>query len=111
MQRSRENAGDGKGKLHLFRKEKAKYIDSVLREIADRGPLTASELSNGGERRSGWWVWNDGKLAVEWLFFAGLVTTATRRGAFERVYDLTERVLPAAVLALATPTAAVAQTR
>ena len=72
MQRARENAGDGKGKLHLFRREKAKYIDEVLREIADRGPLAASELSNGGERRGAWWGWNDGKLAVEWLFFAGL---------------------------------------
>ncbi len=109
MQRARENAGDGKGKLHLFRKEKARYIDAVLREIADRGPLAASELSNGGERRGAWWGWNDGKLALEWLFFAGLVTTATRRGTFERVYDLTERVVPAAVLALPTPSAEEAQ--
>jgi uncharacterized protein YcaQ len=109
MQRARENAGDGKDKLHLFRKEKAKYIDAVLREIVDRGPLAASELSNGGERRGAWWGWNDGKHAVEWLFFAGLVTTATRRGTFERVYDLTERVLPAAVLALPTPSAEEAQ--
>ncbi len=109
MQRARENAGDGKGKLHIFRKEKAKYIDEVLREIADRGPLAASELSKGGERRGAWWAWNDGKLAVEWLFFAGLVTTATRRGTFERVYDLTERVLPAAVLSLPTPSAEEAQ--
>ena len=109
MQRARENAGDGKGKLHVFRREKADYIDEVLREIADRGPLAASELSNGGERRGAWWGWNDGKLAVEWLFFAGLVTTATRRGTFERVYDLTERVLPAAVQALPTPSAEEAQ--
>ena len=109
MQRARENAGDGKGKLHLFRREKARYIDAVLREIADRGPLAASELSNGGERRGAWWGWNDGKLALEWLFFAGLVTTATRRGTFERVYDLTERVVPAAVLALPTPSAEEAQ--
>jgi uncharacterized protein YcaQ len=109
MQRSRENAGDGKGKLHLLRKEKPKYIDAVLREIADRGPLAASELSNAGERRGAWWGWNDGKLAVEWLFFAGLVTTATRRGTFERVYDLTERVLPASIVALPTPSAEDAQ--
>jgi hypothetical protein len=46
---------------------------------------------------------------MEWLFSAGEVTTATRRGAFERVYDLTERVLPAAVLALPTPSAEEAQ--
>lgn len=109
MQRARDNTGDGKGKLHRFRQEKAKYIEEVLREIADRGPLAASELSNGGERRGAWWGWNDGKLAVEWLFFAGIVTTATRRGTFERVYDLTERILPAHIQALPTPSAEEAQ--
>jgi uncharacterized protein YcaQ len=109
MRRAAENAGDGKGKLHLFRREKAAFIDEVRREISDRGPLAASDLSNGGERRGPWWGWNDGKLALEWLFFAGIVTTATRRGTFERVYDLTERVLPAAVQALSTPSPEVAQ--
>jgi uncharacterized protein YcaQ len=109
MQRSRDNAGDGKSKLHRLRQEKPGYIDEVLREIADRGPLAASELSNGGERRGAWWGWNDGKLAVEWLFFAGIVTTATRRGTFERVYDLTERILPAHIQRLPTPSAEEAQ--
>jgi uncharacterized protein YcaQ len=109
MQRAAENAGDGKGKLHRFRREKARYIDEVLREITDRGPIAASELSNGGPGRGAWWGWSDGKLAVEWLFSAGIVTTATRRGTFERVYDLTERVLPAHVQALPTPSAEEAQ--
>jgi uncharacterized protein YcaQ len=31
------------------------------------------------------------------------VTTATRRSSFERVYDLSERVIPAEVLSLPTP--------
>ncbi|HEY6981106.1 winged helix-turn-helix domain-containing protein [Reyranella sp.] len=109
MQRAAMDAGDGKGKLHKFRREKAGYIDEVRRELADRGPLAASELSNGGARRGPWWGWNDGKLALEWLFFAGEVTTATRRGTFERVYDFTDRVLPADVLGLATPSAEQAQ--
>ena len=103
MDRARRDAGDGKSTLNAFRREKAAYIDEVLREIADRGALAASDLSRPGERRGAWWGWNDGKLALEWLFFAGLVTTATRRGSFERVYDLTERVLPADVLAQPTP--------
>src|SRR5690242_14959182 len=109
MQRAASNAGDGKGKLHRFREEKKAFIDEVRREIADRGPLAASDLSNGGKGRGPWWGWSDGKLAVEWLFFAGEVTTATRRGNFERVYDLTERVLPAEVLKRPTPVAEEAQ--
>ncbi|WP_421999025.1 winged helix-turn-helix domain-containing protein [Reyranella sp.] len=109
MQRARDAVAEIKGKLHTFRREKPQYVDRVLREIADRGPLAASDLSDGGEKRGAWWGWNDGKLAVEWLFFAGLVTTATRRGAFERVYDLTERVLPADILSLPTPPADEAQ--
>jgi uncharacterized protein len=101
--------GQAKGKLNVFRRRKAKFIDEVLAEIRDRGPLAASDLSNGGERRGPWWGWNDGKLAVEWLFYAGIVTTATRRGNFERVYDLTERVLPAAVVNAPTPSPEEAQ--
>ena len=60
--------------------------------------LTAAEKGAGG-----WWGWSDGKSALEWLFWAGIVTTATRRGNFERVYDLTERVLPRAILDMPTP--------
>lgn len=103
MDRAARNTGDGKGKLHEFRRSKARYISEILREVTDRGPLAASELSNAGPGRGAWWGWSDGKLALEWLFFAGQLTTATRRGTFERVYDLTERVLPASVQALATP--------
>jgi uncharacterized protein YcaQ len=109
MARAAQNAGDGKGKLRVFRRDKAPYIEEVRREIADRGPLAASDLSNGGERRGPWWGWSDGKLALEWLFSAGIVTTATRRGSFERVYDLTERVLPLEIQRLPTPPADEAQ--
>jgi uncharacterized protein YcaQ len=109
MQRHAANEGDGKAKLHLFRREKKPYIDEVRREIEGRGPLAASELSNGGAGRGAWWGWSDGKLALEWLFFAGELTTATRRGTFERVYDLTERVLPEPIQAMPTPSAEEAQ--
>jgi len=49
------------------------------------------------------WNWHAGKVALEWLFFTGVLTARHRTAAFERVYDLTERVLPAAVLATPTP--------
>ena len=41
----------------------------------------------------------------------GRLTTATRRGSFERVYDLSERVIPGAILALPAPGEAEAQRR
>jgi len=108
MQRMREATG-GKGKLLLFARQKARFIEEVRRQLKDRGPLAASDLENGTRKRGPWWGWSDAKYAMEWLFFAGEVTTATRRGAFERVYDLTERVLPAAVLNLPTPSPEEAQ--
>jgi hypothetical protein len=49
------------------------------------------------------WNWHAGKVALEWLFFTGVLTARARTAGFERVYDLTERVLPPAVLQTPTP--------
>jgi uncharacterized protein YcaQ len=78
------------------------FMDAALDEIAKRGPLSAREISGAGKSKGGWWGWSDGKRAVEALFAAGKVAAAGRRG-FERVYDLTEKVIPAQVLAMPTP--------
>jgi uncharacterized protein YcaQ len=72
--------------------------------------LSASELSEGGRGTGSWWGWSDGKRALEFLFWAGLVTTAGRR-SFERLYDLTERVLPPEIAARPTPAPEEAQRR
>ncbi len=96
------------GGLAKFARERKDYVAAVLDEVRDRGPVSARDLSEPGERTGPWWGWHDGKVALEYLFWAGKVTTATRRG-FERVYDLPERVIPADILALATPPEADAQ--
>ena len=88
--------------MRPFATERRAEAEAVLARIAADGPMAASDFE-GGRSRSGWWEWGDTKRALEWLFWAGLITTRTRRGGFERVYDLTERVIPAAVLALPTP--------
>ncbi len=90
------------GGLTRWARRRRPYLDEILAEVEERGPLSASELRNGGKSRGSWWGWSEGKTALEWLFWAGRVTTATRRG-FERVYDLPERALPPAVLAAPTP--------
>lgn len=106
---ARAAAGQGiYGGLARFARERRAFIDEVLAEIRARGPLGASELTNAVPGQGGWWGWSDGKGALEFLFWAGLVTTATRRG-FERIYDLPERVLPQAVLTTPTPEPAAAQ--
>ncbi|HWQ87452.1 winged helix-turn-helix domain-containing protein [Brevundimonas sp.] len=99
--------------LSRFGREKRAYIDGVLAEIERRGPVTGADFApkpeEGGPRGApGWWSWSDGKRALEWLFWAGLITTKTRNG-FERVYDLTERALPARIIDLPTPHEADAQ--
>lgn len=84
-------------------REHPKYVRTVLRQIEDRGPVSARDLDDPGKAAGSWWGWSSGKQALEYLFWAGEVTTATRRG-FERVYDLPERVLPREVLDAPTPT-------
>lgn len=106
---ARAERGEGiYGELARFAAERRPYLAAVLAEVTDRGPLGASELSEAGRGAGGWWGWSDGKRALEFLFWAGRVTTAGRRG-FERLYDLPERVLPAAILAIPTPEEAEAQ--
>ncbi|MDH3691306.1 MAG: winged helix DNA-binding domain-containing protein, partial [Gammaproteobacteria bacterium] len=82
--------------------ERRSFVDDVLMQIAQRGPLSARDL-NSGSGGGGYWEWHDDKTALEYLFWAGHVTAVTRRG-FERVYDLSERVLPGEVIGLPTPT-------
>jgi hypothetical protein len=88
--------------LRAFAGERRAEAEAVLARIRAEGPLAASDF-DGAKSRSGWWEWGAAKRALEWLFMAGHVTTATRRRSFERVYDLTERVIPPAILALPTP--------
>ena len=97
-------ANQREGWASLSRKQRA-FIESVHREVTERGPLAAGELSNGGKSTGPWWGWSDGKEALELLFREGRIAIAGRRN-FERLYDIPERVIPADVLQAAPLTAA-----
>ncbi|HTU11858.1 MAG TPA: crosslink repair DNA glycosylase YcaQ family protein [Allosphingosinicella sp.] len=88
--------------LRAFAHQRRPEAEAILKRIAAEGPLGASDFDHG-KSRSGWWEWGDTKQALEFLFWSGRITTATRRGSFERVYDLAERVIPPAILALPSP--------
>ncbi|MGH3933519.1 MAG: winged helix-turn-helix domain-containing protein [Pseudonocardiaceae bacterium] len=77
-------------------------VSAVLEAVRERGPVGAGtlerELGDGARRGPGsWWNRTDTKRICEWLFGIGELSTGTRRG-FERLYDLSERVLPPEVL-------------
>ena len=88
--------------LEPFAGEKRGEADALLARIETGEPLAASDVA-GSKASKAMWVWSDAKHALEWLFWAGLVASTHRRGSFERVYDLPERVLPRAILQRPTP--------
>ena len=108
MEDAQAGVGVWKG-VAKFLRERRDFVDRVRDEIAARGPLSASDLEMGHKGEGGWWGWSEAKRAVECLFWAGELTTATRRGTFERVYGLPEKVIPKAVWDLPTPDRADAQ--
>lgn len=75
--------------------EHARTVSLLRDELADRGPLTASEVRGQPNERTGpWWGWSDVKTALEVLWLQGDLVTAGRR-QFERRYALPEQVLGA----------------
>lgn len=66
----------------------------ILKRIREEGALTAKDFSRPDDKKGGaWWDWKPAKLALEILFWRGELMISERRN-FQKVYDLTERVLP-----------------
>ncbi|MBX3080705.1 MAG: YcaQ family DNA glycosylase [Anaerolineae bacterium] len=68
-------------------------LDHVRTRIDSEGGLRTSDFEYEGPRRSSWWDWKPAKLALEHLYNTGEMMIANRIN-FQRVYDMTERVLP-----------------
>jgi len=65
----------------------------VKQRIHDEGGLRTSDFKSDGKKRGAWWDWKPAKAALEYLYDVGELMIADRI-KFQRVYDLTERVLP-----------------
>lgn len=104
-------------RMEHYRAERGKWgftADATLEPrvrdaVRDRGPVTArdleEELSTGPRSREHWgWNWSEARKVLDYLYLVGDVAIAGRNSQFEVVYDLPERVLPAAVLGAPTPT-------
>ena len=77
-----------------FRDGYESKFDEILNRIAKEGPVTSTDVGVGEARgKGGWWDWHPSKTALEWLWRTGALSI-TRRDGFQKVYDLTERVIP-----------------
>jgi uncharacterized protein YcaQ len=64
----------------------------VYDRIKAEGPLQSKDFEEK-KKQGGWWNWKESKIALEQLFMEGRLMAASRKG-FQKVYDITERVLP-----------------
>ncbi len=69
-------------------------VSAVVERIRAEGGLRVSDFEHPEQRRGSWWDWKPAKVALEYAYAYGDLMIA-RREKFQRVYDLTERVLPA----------------
>jgi len=89
--------------VHSFEREHPGVLEAVRAEVADRGPLTVSDLTDPGERTGPWWGNPPGKRALDRLTLRGDLAIRDRTATFVTVYDLPERVLPPDVMAIDPP--------
>lgn len=80
--------------------DKTELLEAVYVQVTQSGPATATEIGREIDpghvpARGDWgWNWPPVKSALEYLFWSGRITAASRTPQFERRYDLPERVLP-----------------
>jgi uncharacterized protein YcaQ len=75
------------------------YVEQVYQRVVDDGPLVADDVRARVGKKGTWWDYDDGKAALEALFFLGRITARRRPQDFARVYNLRERMIPAEPLA------------
>lgn len=69
-------------------------FEETYRRIVEGGPIMAREMKAEEHKSGGWWNWHPNKTALEYYWHTGKLAIAGRVN-FQKVYDLTERVLPA----------------
>jgi uncharacterized protein YcaQ len=79
--------------------EQADYIEQVYQRVVEDGPLVAGDLKARVGKKGTWWDHDDGRIALEALFYMGRITARRRPQDFARVYHLREQIIPADALA------------
>lgn len=81
-------------KARQWLEEHKAVVDHVLATIRERGPLRSAHFEAPTDHAGGgWWNWKPAKSALDLLWSMGELMII-RREKFQRVYELTERVMP-----------------
>lgn len=78
---------------HRWLNEQSENIRKVLKKISESGPMRSKDFERRNDGNSGWWDWKPEKKSLEVLLTTGQLMVRDR-DQFQRVYDLTSRVLP-----------------
>jgi uncharacterized protein YcaQ len=90
--------------LQRFAKSKSQFVQEVRDRVFNDGPLVAGDVKTRTGPKGSWWDWDDGKAALEYLFWTGEITAQRRPNDFARMYFAPQHVLPKEVLKAKTPT-------
>lgn len=88
-----KNGGSEGYNTFFHQPESIELRDKILAYIQENGEVRSADFERDGAKRGTWWDWKPSKQVLEHLFNAGELMIANRI-KFQRVYDLTERVLP-----------------
>jgi hypothetical protein len=69
-------------------------LDDILAHIGQNGSAMSRDVGTDEKKSNGgWWDWHPSKTALEFLWRTGELAICRRQG-FQKVYDLTSRVIP-----------------
>ncbi|MBE9553478.1 MAG: YcaQ family DNA glycosylase [Proteobacteria bacterium] len=96
QQRFGRDAGRLRARWREWRREGFEHmLDDILDHVRAEGPAMSRHLRRPHDpSANGWWDWHPSKTALEYLWRTGALAVDRREG-FQKVYDLTERVIPA----------------
>lgn len=99
------------GGIRSIAVQRPDLVQAVREELAGRTvPMTTGQVEAALEHdvpraKVDWgWNWSEVKRALEFLFYAGEITSAGRTASFERRYAVPGRVLPRSVVEAPDPT-------
>ncbi|MEQ8481658.1 MAG: winged helix-turn-helix domain-containing protein [Hoeflea sp.] len=70
-----------------------KAFGETYDHIVENGAVMARDIKQADHKSGGWWQWHPSKKALEFFWHTGELAISGRQN-FQKIYDLSERVIP-----------------